>query len=237
MARFLLIHGSCHGAWCWRDVLPLLRAAGHTANAIDLPSHGDDPTPVGEVTLERYAQAIVDAITDPVILVGHSMGGYPITRAAEMAPEKIQRLVYLCAYTPWKGFSLAQMRKAAPRQPLLEAMIKSDDQLSITFDPLMIEDKFYHDCPPGTVDYARQHLCAQAIQPNEVPVEITQNSAGKPRSYIVCNHDHAIPPEFQREMAARFAPQDVREMDISHSPFFADPDALAKNLIEISEMT
>ena len=39
MARFLLIHGSCHGAWCWRDLLPELAARGHEARAIDLPFH------------------------------------------------------------------------------------------------------------------------------------------------------------------------------------------------------
>ena len=44
MARFLLIHGAGHGAWCWRAVLPLLRAMGHEAEALDLPSHGSDRT-------------------------------------------------------------------------------------------------------------------------------------------------------------------------------------------------
>ena len=29
MAEYLLIHGSCHGAWCWRDVIPALEALGH----------------------------------------------------------------------------------------------------------------------------------------------------------------------------------------------------------------
>ena len=38
MARFLLIHGSCHGAWCWRDLLGELANLGHDAHAIDLPA-------------------------------------------------------------------------------------------------------------------------------------------------------------------------------------------------------
>jgi pimeloyl-ACP methyl ester carboxylesterase len=49
MAEFLLIHGSCHGAWCWRDVLPELERLGHSARAIDLPSHGVDQTPIKDV--------------------------------------------------------------------------------------------------------------------------------------------------------------------------------------------
>lgn len=62
MAEFLLIHGSCHGAWCWRDVIPELEALGHTARAIDLPSHGDDRTPIADVTLDLYRDAILEAI-------------------------------------------------------------------------------------------------------------------------------------------------------------------------------
>ena len=52
MSDFLLIHGSCHGAWCWDDLIPELEALGHTARAIDLPSHGADKTPVAEVSLD-----------------------------------------------------------------------------------------------------------------------------------------------------------------------------------------
>ncbi|MGR3365166.1 MAG: alpha/beta fold hydrolase, partial [Maritimibacter harenae] len=62
MARFLLIHGSNHGAWCWRDTIPALEALGHEARAIDLPSHGDDPTPIAEVTLDGYADAVLEAL-------------------------------------------------------------------------------------------------------------------------------------------------------------------------------
>ena len=67
MAEFLLIHGSCHGAWCWRDVLPELIELGNTARALDLPSHGDDRTPIAEVTLALYRDAILDAIDTPVV--------------------------------------------------------------------------------------------------------------------------------------------------------------------------
>lgn len=237
MARFLLIHGSAHGAWCWRDVLPALETLGHEARAIDLPGNGADRTPLEEVTLDLWAEEIVNAIDEAAILVGHSLGGYPITLAAEKAPERIARLVYLCAYTPWPGLSLTEMRLKAPRQPLIEAIRRSEDGIWMDFDPAMIEAKFYHDCPPGTLDYARANLCRQAIQPNSVPVSITSRSAALPRSYILCADDQAIPPEFQREMAARFAPEDVYELQTGHSPFFAAPGRLAAILNEIAETT
>ncbi len=75
MSRFVLVHGAWHGAWCWNKVVPLLEAKGHSVDAIDLPGHGSDVTPIAEVTLERYAERVGRALRaepEPAVLVGHS---------------------------------------------------------------------------------------------------------------------------------------------------------------------
>ena len=230
MADFLLIHGSCHGAWCWRDLIPALATLGHKARAIDLPGHGGDLTPLSRITLQAYAKAILDAIEKPVILVGHSMAGYPISLAAELAPAKISRLVYLCAYVPEGDFSLAEMRKRAPRQPLMPAVIRSEDGKSFRIDPAQTEAVFYHDCPEGTAAYANMRLCAQAVAPQETPCPLGANYASVPRSYIRCTEDRTIPPEYQVTMTETWPADDVHAMATSHSPFFADPEGLARRL-------
>jgi pimeloyl-ACP methyl ester carboxylesterase len=64
--------------------VPLLEAGGNRVLAPDLPGHGDDKTVVAAVTLESYTSRICKiacAQTEPVILVGHSMGGIAITQA------------------------------------------------------------------------------------------------------------------------------------------------------------
>ena len=111
MSDILLVHGSCHGAWCWRDLEPALEALGHSARSIDMPGHGADPTPVGAVTLDSCAQAVVDGLRENTVVLAHSWGGFPATRAADLAPGRIARLIYLCAYAPWDGYSLANMRR------------------------------------------------------------------------------------------------------------------------------
>lgn len=234
MAEFLLIHGSCHGAWCWRDVIPALEAFGHHVRAIDLPSHGQDTTPIKDVTLGMYRDAILKGIKDPPILVGHSMAGFPIAAAAEHAPHKIARLVFLCAYAPISGTSLVEMRKMAERQPLLDAIEKSEDGLS--WVPIMEKARatFYHDCPDEAVEYAKARIVPQAILPQATPLELGENYANVPKTYIRCSDDRTIPPEFQAEMAARFDPEDWYEMQTSHSPFFADPTGLASLLDKIA---
>jgi pimeloyl-ACP methyl ester carboxylesterase len=232
--RFLLVHGSCHGAWCWRDVLTEIEQLGYDAEAIDLPGHGQDQTPANTITLDLYAEAILEAVTrnqalGPTVVVGHSMAGYAITAAAERAPEQIAQLIYVCAYAPVSGKSLADMRRDGPRQLLQDAILISDDRVTFQFDPAKLEAKFYHDCPEGTLAYAKAHLTPQPILPQATPLVVTERSANLPKRYIRCADDRAIPPEYQITMSEGWA--DTVTLDCGHSPFFAQPRALAKALI------
>lgn len=224
MSDFLLIHGSCHGAWCWRDTVPALEALGQSARAIDLPGHGQDTTPAEEVTLDLYAEAILDAIDTPVTLVGHSMGGYPITRAATLAPEKIARLIYVCAYVPMPGKTLADMRRMAPTQPLIDAIVVDATRTTFTIDPAKAADRFYHDVEAETAAWAVSMLGPQAILPQETAFDPAHDL---PRRYIRCAEDRTIPPAFQRTMTEDWPTGQVATMATSHSPFLADPAGLA----------
>ncbi|MEQ5871363.1 alpha/beta fold hydrolase [Sagittula sp. NFXS13] len=237
MARFLLVHGASHGAWCWRDVIPALQALGHEAVAIDMPGHGDDPADIEQVSLRDYGQRIVEHLDQPTILVGHSMGGYSITQAAELSADNIRRLVYLCAYTPWPDHSLSQMRMQADEQPLVPLIRPSGTKRSFTFDTSGGTHAFYHDCPAETVLFAVANLCPESTAASNTAIALTEQSQSLPKSYIICTEDGAIPPAFQRVMADRFDPQDVSDLHSSHSPFFSMPDRLAARLDEIARQT
>ncbi len=214
-------------------MIPALETLGHEARAIDLPSHGADQTPASKVTLETYAEAIVAALKLDTILVGHSMGGFPISRAAQIDPRNIARLVYLCAYTPWPDLSLSEMRKLVDEQPLVPAFRRGADGVTMTFDKSMAPDLFYHDCPPETVSFALGALCPQPIAPMQTPLP-NHAEVTLPRSYITCRDDRAIPPGLQELMAAKLPAQDRHSLPNSHSPFFAAPKALAQVLDSIA---
>jgi pimeloyl-ACP methyl ester carboxylesterase len=231
MADFLLVHGSCHGAWCWEEVLPRLHDLGHSARAIDLPGHGEDRTPLEDVTLDAYAQATAAACGSDTVLVGHSMGGYVISAAANLVPGKIRTLVYLCAYVPREGLSLAEMRMQAPYQPLLPAVRMRADGLAFTIDPKLAPGIFYNDCPPDVARRAVARLCPQAVAPTKVPVAATPEQAALSRHYIRCLKDGTIPPEFQVTMTQDWPEGTVQDMDCGHSPFFSAPDALVARLV------
>lgn len=232
--RYILVHGSCHGAWCWRDVLPLLE----NATAIDLPSHGEDRTPISEVTLDKYVDAVIEEInkhSEPIVLVGHSAAGVTIASVAERIPDRISRLIYLCAYAPKDGDALHIMRKRAKRQLVIPAVVRADDGLSYTVDPQKSPGIFYHDCPPETVEYALAHLGPQPVLPQETPVRLGTNYESVPRSYILGEDDHTIPPEEQENMVADWPAEDVYRLNCGHSPFFSQPEALARIFEEIAE--
>lgn len=236
MSRFLLVHGSAHGAWCWRDVVPALAALGHEVAALDLPGSGDDPTPLEAVTLDAYAEAIRARLAAPTVLVGHSAGGFAIRAAAELDPENIQRLVYLCAYVPRPGAGLRDMRKEAPNQPLEGALGIDPERRAFRFKDAALEANLYGDCPPGTADYARSRLGWQAIAPQDTPVTFTGRGSAVPASYILCENDGTIPPAHQRAMAEAggIGAGDLYPLPTGHSPFFAAPDALAALLDKIA---
>ena len=72
MARFVLVHGAFHGAWCWEPLIAALAGRGHAVTTLDLPGAGDDATPLADVTLDAYAERICDRLADepePVVLL------------------------------------------------------------------------------------------------------------------------------------------------------------------------
>ncbi len=227
MAKFLLVHGSNHGAWCWRDLIPALTALGHDARAIDLPSHGEDATPMAEVTLDGYAQAILDALDGPTVLVGHSAGGFAITRAAEIDPANIAGLVFVCAYVPGPGKSLVDMLRDAPSQPLKGGLEIGHDGAAFRFKEDTARRLVYHDCPPEAVEFALAHVGWQPMAPQTTPVAFTGKGAHLPRDYVLCTEDRTIEPAHQRQMSAGFAADRVHEINTGHCPFLSDPKGLA----------
>lgn len=227
MADILLIHGSCHGAWCWHRLIPALAALGHQAWAITLPRHAG-------VTLATQAQAILDALPQPALLLGHSAGGLPVTAAAEADPACIRALIYLCAYAPRNGSSVASLRRNQSRQPLTPAIRVNRTDGSYSFAPDQTDALFYHDCPAEDRALAAAHLCAEPILPQETPLYLTERSQSLPRHYITCTEDRAIPPEDQARMAETVPPPNRHSLATGHSPFFAAPQDLAALIGEIA---
>ena len=229
MSELLLVHGTCHGAWCFAPLLAELARLEIPARAIDLPGRDGAPT-----TLEDYAGAILAAAGPETILVGHSAGGYAITAAAEADPTRFRGLVYLCAYLPAAGQSLADMRRAGPSQPLRPAIRMAPDRGSFTIDPTLARAAVYQDCPDDLAAAAIARLCPQPVTPQETPLW-PRAAPGLPRHYIACAQDQTIPPAWQDQMAAALPPECRHRLPSGHSPFLSMPGLLARELARIRQ--
>jgi pimeloyl-ACP methyl ester carboxylesterase len=224
-----------HGSWCWEKVVPLLEQAGHQVEALDLPGNGQDKTPIREITLAAYTKRMceaLDAHPEPVILVGHSMGGIVITQVAEERPANIRRLVYLTALLPQNGESLLQIARTHSDSLVMPNLMMNEEQGYATFkEEAPLKEIFYGDCPNEDVARARLLLVPQAVAPMATPVRITAEYFGRvPRVYIECLHDRAIPPAIQKRMYTATPCQTILTMQTSHSPFFSAPQQLVRHL-------
>jgi pimeloyl-ACP methyl ester carboxylesterase len=237
MSTYVLVHGAWHGAWCWNKVVPLLEKEGHKVLAPDLPGHGSDKTPIPEISLQAYADRVCDILdtqSEPVVLVGHSMGGVVITQAAEYRPDKVKKLVYLTAFLLQNGEFMLQYGEIDKEALVLPNLIMAEDQSSATVNEEVLKAAFCGDCSDKDFERARSLLVPQAAAPLATPVNTSQDNFGRlPRIYISCSRDRAISPSIQEKMYSNLPCEKVIQMDTSHSPFFSAPGELANHLLSL----
>lgn len=237
MSTIVLIHGAGSGGWVWHKVVPLLQRQGHTIVAPDLPGHGLDQTPMAAVTLAAYVDRVcqvIDAQPEPVVLVGHSLGGGVITQAAEYRPDRIQTLVYLTGYLLENGQSMLDITQADTESLLLANAVFSKDHLSAAFRPEALKELGYHDCSEADVALVRSLLAPQAVAPLVTPVSTTPENFGRvPRVYIECLQDKVIGPMTQKRMYSALPCQPVMTLETSHNPYLSAPEAVADALLSL----
>ena len=110
--HFVLVHGACHGAWCWYKVATLLRSAGHRVTALDLAAAGANRKRLDELnSISDYYEPLIEFMTslvtgEKVILVAHSLGGVSVSVAMERFPQKISVAVFVAALMPGPDLNL-----------------------------------------------------------------------------------------------------------------------------------
>jgi pimeloyl-ACP methyl ester carboxylesterase len=120
---FVLVHGAWHGGWCWRRVADLLQQQGHKVFTPTMTGLGERSHLLSDkVNLATHVTDIVNVIKweglSDIVLVGHSYAGVVISGVAEQVPDAIGSIVFLDAFVPESGDSLA----AKASQPVREAI-------------------------------------------------------------------------------------------------------------------
>jgi pimeloyl-ACP methyl ester carboxylesterase len=213
--------------------------AGHQVSLLDLPGHGirfEDPI---YISLDNYRDAVtnlLDTCNEPVILVGHSMGGLAISLAAETRPDKIDTLVYLAAFMLADGQSLFDVAVNDTASLVLPNLIPLPEQGIIDINRAAITDMFYHLSDPGYSHLAATLLRPDPIQPFATSVQLSPGNYGSvKRIYIYTTSDQAITPTAQHLMTDAQPCLTTFSLDADHSPFFSTPKKLTKILEDIAE--
>jgi pimeloyl-ACP methyl ester carboxylesterase len=239
LSAFVLVHGAWHSGSCWERVAGLLAAQGFKVITPDLSGHGTSTLPLADVTFKSYVDGIIellDGVDGAVTLVGHSMAGLVVSEVAARRPDKVARLIYVCAYLPRDGESLFELvalnRSHEPFTAIELAIQMSDDKRTCSIAEDDIVPLFYPLAPPEVAAAAKARFALQATLPLAAKVQLdAANFARVPRTYIACTRDKVIPVHHQHRMLTRQVCDTLLQLDADHSPFHSCPEQLAALLV------
>ncbi|MGC1779432.1 MAG: alpha/beta hydrolase [Xanthobacteraceae bacterium] len=230
MATIVLAHGAWSAAWAWKKMRPLMAAAGHaffvpTYTGLGERAHLASP----DNDLETHIGDVLGVLTfedlRDVVLIGHSYGGMVATGVAGRASERIAQLVYLDAFVPDDGESLADFWPEAERRRRMEAL-HAGDGWRIAPNPV----------PPDTsaedAAWVAEFRLPQSVKCFEQPLRL-HTKLTMPRSYIQCMRYAERGPFGLFAARAKADGWPVYELDASHSPNVTAPQALMAVLQEI----
>ena len=224
--RLILVHGAWVGSWEFAPILPILAADGWEVDAIDLPSTGSTE---GLLADAAAVTAAIERADGPVVLVGHSYGGIPVTQAGDH--PSVERIVYVAAFAVDAGESLLDVMGGT--QP--EWWGVADGQMSMGRTREERVGMIAADMPPGVPREASEQL-ADMMRPQSlasVTTAATQAAwKNRPTTYILTENDAVVPPFVQESLAARSG-SDVIRVPHGHAPFQEDPAGFAALLARV----
>lgn len=233
LPHIVLVHGALHGAWCWDEVSEHLAAEGFAVLAPDLPGHGSRREELRHASLDGYLQtvnAVIDSTAGDVVLVGHSMAGHIVARAARGRSDRVRRLVLLNAQVLQDGQAHADTLSEERRSEYLglakrqggESYLISDEE----FWRRWLQDLPRHD--PRVVR-ALSLRTPQPLRPVLEPVcEQDFGAAGVPALYLRSTEDTSSTSGRVDEFIRRLPPgTPVRRVPGSHDCMISEPRAVA----------
>jgi pimeloyl-ACP methyl ester carboxylesterase len=215
MKNIVLVHGGFVDGAGWEGVYKILKKDGYNVTIVQNPT----------ISLEDDVAAtkrILAGQDGPTILVGHSYGGAVITEAGN--DPKVAGLVYITAFAPEKGESVASLIKDPPPGAPVPPILPPQDGY-LFLDKAKFPASFAAD-----VDAEKAAFMADSQLPWGVEAlsgTISEPAwKAKPSWYLVVTEDRMIPPAAQRAMSKR-AGSAVVEVKGSHAIYVSNPEVVA----------
>jgi pimeloyl-ACP methyl ester carboxylesterase len=217
--NIVLVHGAWANGSSWSKVIPLLEAKGLHAVAVQ--------NPLNSVAADvASTNRLINAQDGPVLLVGHSYGGAVITEAGNNA--KVAGLVYVAAFAPEEGETLAGMAEKFPTPPALSQIQPIEDGF-LLLTPKGIREDFAQDLSPAEQNILLATQAATHASILGTPIKQAAWHA-KPSWFVVASNDRCIAPEQEKSTAARMGAK-ILILPTSHVAMLAQPEKVADFVI------
>jgi pimeloyl-ACP methyl ester carboxylesterase len=211
----VLVHGGFVDGSGWEGVYHILRKDGYTVAIVQNPtiSLADDVA---------VTKRIIAAQDGPVVLVGHSYGGAVITEAGN--DPKVAGLVYITAFAPDKGESVAALIKDPPPDVPVPPILPPQDGY-LFLDRSKFAASFAADVEAEKAAFMADSQVSWGVE--ALSGTISEPAwRTKPSWYLIATEDKMIPPRAQRFMSER-AGSTVVEAAGSHAIYVSQPNAVA----------
>ncbi|MBB2947042.1 pimeloyl-ACP methyl ester carboxylesterase [Actinoplanes lutulentus] len=215
----VLVHGAFADSSGFNAVAKRLLAGGYPVVSAPNPLRGltHDATQV---------RALLDSISGPIVLVGHSYGGAVISTAAT-GNANVKALVYLAAFVPETGESAEQLAGKFPGSTVgtsLKPVPLPDGQVDLYINPAVFHPNFAGDLPARDAAlYAIAQRPATGAALGE-PASAPQAWHDIPSYDLISGADRIIPPAAQEFMAKRAGAKIQVVRGASHLVFVSQPD-------------
>lgn len=237
MSTYVLVHGASHDGTAFDAVNSRLADLGHQAYAPTVAGHGKRANK--QVSLTQAVTSVVDYITGhdltDIVLLGHSVGGTLVAKAAEKIPDRIRRLVFWSAIVPDTGQSVMDVWPAPARRMLEQLAQESSDNTVMMPFPLFRET-FVNDAGLETARWVYSRLSPQPYGMLIEPVDLTAfHALPIPRSWLMGTEDTALPPGeggWHPRLSSRLGVYRLVQMPGGHELMYTNPIGLADKIIE-----
>lgn len=215
----VLVHGAFADGSSWDRVAPLLEAKGYRVVAVHQPLSSLE----ADVAATRRA---IELAPGPVLLVGHSYGGFVITEAG--TSDKVTGLVYIAAFAPENGESINDLFKGKPAPAWVQTAVV--DSAGFAWLPrATVASEFAQDLPPADIDLLTTKQGPFAMRNFDDHITIAAWHK-KPSWFIRPEQDHMIDPAAQ-EMMAKRAGAKVTNLRASHVVMLSHPKEVASVIL------
>jgi pimeloyl-ACP methyl ester carboxylesterase len=234
----VLVHGAWANSSSWNAVVGQLQALGYTVDAPPNPLRGISPGSAYSSD-SAYLADFLSTISGPVVLVGHSYGGFVITNAAT-GNTQVKALVYDDAFIPAAGDTPESLSGAKPG-----SCLAVDPSTVLNFVPfpgaspgdadVYVKQSVFPGCFANGLPSSEGAALAAEQQPlaaSSLTEPLTAAPAWQtiPSWAVIGTDDRVIPPAEQLAMAQR-AGAHITEIAAPHLSMISDPGAVTKVIL------